>query len=1109
MSSSEAESVLESAQPDTAESGDAAAVSRKSLLRLKAAVALPVLLGAASLAYYFMIDGIIADQLTMQARNVAGEGGSAEVGYVSFSIFGPSLTVRDLSAWQDVEGRERREIIYVREANLDIEFWPLLERRLVINDISASEIRYQQPWSPEPVEQPSEVPTDTSEPKLNDYLKQLKDILESEEVDSLRDWIEKLREYSGKDDGEPEKAEPAERSPDGSLEPSGRAWYVEQLFASQQAQPRVVVRSASLDELNIIFGREDRNRFAHKVTQLELRAESVSSDPVALGEPMRFIASGNLDGREDRRAEIGLTLRFSPDELISIEQVDGSAGLKSLDISSLVDTQVFGGSLNDARLSVVHYAPTHSEFSGRTQLRMSGSIQPPGFASPAKASFAIWFGGFQTSNAAGAFLPSGVSVQIEDFPLEPVLNLAGGSPIPLADEKATISFGTVDSKGRYGTPESALSWHDGIKVHLRMQVKGLSFADPEGDLAGLPGTFLVRGLNRVIDGMGGLDVIVGFEGSKDRIALDLEKPGLRAFVDAIVNALTLTAPELKSMVDLPFEVSSNASFGLASMNADGSVRDPKLNLDGEARHDLNDLRVGFNLRDVSISPKAGESTIIGLPAEDFCRAFNAFMQSTGPDGLALRTRIMNTEGAFSPALESPGLRGLVDGMAGVLSYTGQQFNTNFDLPLVVSPGATIQCESVGEDGLLRTMSSPGADTDDFGNFRIRVRASNFTVSPKPGESTIVGLPATDFCEAFNNFIAAQGPKGLALDFGIFDAGGAFAPELKSPGTRGLVDALANTLRYTGAQVNSRFSLPFNIAPATQIQVESVDAQGNVRTFESAGADSHDLGNLRLRLRAANFTVTPKPGQANILGIPAVQFCTSFNTFVKAQGPNGVAIDWRILNDAGTFAPQMKQPGTRGLLDGMVNTLKYNGSQLNSTFDLPFKLADDATIEPRSIEPDGKTRTLTGPGSESDTLAGMTVAVVLKNGMAEAKPGTKTILGLPADYFTFAWNKLQASYGPNGMPMRLELFNSKGEFSPKISQPDEQALLKQMGTMVGINDFAKNFADLPNRFAKELPAFQKDGLKVAKDIAEGKWKPPETPKETPKEIPDIPKLPWGK
>lgn len=1095
---------------DTQPESNAEKRKRARLLRLKAAIILPVLFGGAALAYFLMIDGIIADQLTMQARNVAGEGGDSKVEHVSFSIFGPSLTVRELSAWQDVEGRESREIIYVREANLDIEFWPLLERRLVINDISASEIRYQQPWSPEPEEQPSDIPTDTSEPELNEYLKQLREILESEEIDDLRDWIEKLREYSEQEDGteegeEPAKDEPAQRTPEGELEPAKRAWYVDEALAAVEAQPRVVIKHASLDELNITFGREDKNRFAHKVTQLELSAESISSDPIAYGQAMKFTAAGNLDGKESRRAEIGLTLRFSPDELISIEQVDGSAGLKTVDISSLVDTDVFGDTLTDARLSVLHYAPTHAEFSGRTQLRMSGSIRPPGFPSPAKASFGIWFGGFKTKSAAGAFLPSGVSVQIEDFPLEPVLNLAGGSPIPLADKQATISFGTVDSNGRFGTPESALSWHDDIRVHLRMQVKGLSFADPEGDLAGLPGTFLVRGLNKVIDGMGGLDVIVGFEGSKDRIALDLEKPGLRAFVDAVINALTLTAPELKSMVDLPFEVSSNASFGLASMNADGSLRDPKLSLDGEARHDLNDLRVGFNLREVSIAPKPGQTTIIGLPAEDFCRAFNAFMASTGRDGLALRTRIMNAEGNFSPALESPGLRGLVDAMAGVLSYTGQQMNANFDLPLTISQDADIKCESVGEDGLVRTMSSPGADTDEFSNFRIRVRASNFTVSPKPGESTIAGLPAVDFCEAFNNFIVAQGPKGLALDFGIFDAGGAFAPQLKSPGTRGLVDAMANTLRYTGAQVNSRFSLPFNMAPATQIQIESVDQHGNLRTFESPGADSHDLGNLRLRLRAANFTVTPKPGQANILGIPAEQFCTSFNTFVKAQGANGVAIDWRVLNDSGAFAPQMKQPGTRGLVDGIANTLKYNGAQLNSTFSLPFKLADDATVEPRSIEPDGKTRTLTGPDSASNSLGGMTVAVVLKNGMAEAKPGTKTILGVPADYFTFAWNKLQASYGPNGMPMRIRLFNDQAEFSPALTYPDEQALLTQLGNVVGISDFKKNFTDLPKRFEKEWPAFQKEGLKVAKDIAEGKWKPPEVPKE----IPDFPKLPWGK
>ena len=962
---------------------EAEARKRAGLLRLKAAVVLPLLFGAAALAYYFLIDGIIADQLTMQARSYAGEGGIAEVDHVSFSIFGPSLTVRELSAWQDIEGREPREIIYVREANLDIEFWPLLERRVVINDISASEVRYQQPWSPE-TEEESDVPTDTNQPELNDYLQQVKDILESEEVQDLRDLLEELREQVEEEDeevegepgDEPAGEAPAQRTPEGELEPAKRAWYVEEALASREAQPRVIVKHASLDELNITFGREDKNRFAHKVTQLELTAESVSSDPVAYRQAMRFTAAGNLDGKESRRAEIGLTLRFDPDELVSIEQVDGDVGLKSVDISSLVDTDIFGDTLRDARLSVVHYAPSHTDFSGRTQLSMSGSIQPPGFTSPAKASFGIWFGGYQSDNTAAAFMPSGVSIQIEDFPLEPVLNLAGGSPIPLANKNATISFGTVDGNGTYGTPESALSWHDGIKVHLRMQVKGLSFADPEGDLAGLPGTFLVRGLNRVVDGMGGLDVIVGFEGSKNNIALDLEKPGLRAFVDAVVNALTLTAPEIESMIDLPFTVSSSASFGLASMNADGSVRDPKLSLDGEARHDLNDLRVGFNLRDVTIAPKPGESTIAGLPADDFCSTFNNFMQSLGPEGLSIRTRVMNTEGTFSPALESPGLRGIVD-------------------------------------------------------------------------------------------------------------------------------AMANTLRYTGAQVNSKFDLPFMIAPNTQIQVESVGTDGEPRTFSSPGADSHDLSNLRLRLRAANFVVSPKAGQANILGIPAKQFCTSFNTFVQAQGQKGVAIDWRILNDAGTFAPQMKQPGTRGLLDGVVNTLTYNGKQLNSTFDLPFKLDDNASIEPRSIEPDGRKRTLTGPDSSSNSLDGMTVAVVLKNGMAEAKPGTKTILGVPADYFTFAWNKLQAGYGPNGMPMRIRLFDGNGVFAPALTYPDEQALLKQVGNAVGINDFLKSYTDLPKRFEKEWPAFQKEGLKVAKDIAEGKWKPPKVPKD----LPDVPKLPW--
>jgi hypothetical protein len=1223
MSSSDEPAAVEAPQP-----------KRARLLRLKAVVLLPLLFVIAAVCYWLMIDDILAEQLVAQAKSFSGEGGEAEVEQVRFSIFGPKLRVVNLRAWQVLPDGREHEVAYLGEADLDVEFWPLLERRLVVNNISATTIRYQgsrKEKEPPPAE---EVPTDTNQPELNDYLEEVRRILQSEEVAELRDWLEKLSEHVQDDEAEAEpeaETEPGvatEEEPE--LGPPERAWYVVKALSSAEAKPTVVVKHASLAELAVTWGRPDKPRFANKVTDIELSAESVTSDPIAYKLPMKFKAAGNLDGEASRRIEIGLTVRFDPDELVKIEQVDGAVGIKSLDISGFVDKDVFGERLLDAQLTVTHFAAMHPDFSGRTCLKLAGSIQPTGLANPCKCSFAIWFGGFRSENGWMAMVPSGVSVQIEDFPLAPVLKLAGGSPLPLADEQATISFGTCDSSGGYGTPESALTWHDGVKVHLRLQVKGLSFAEKDGELGGLPATFLIRGLNRVINGLGGLDVIVGFEGGKDRIALDLEKPGLRAFVDAIINALSITAPEFQSMVELPFEISSTGSFGLASVNADGSVRDPQLSLTGEARHDFNDLRVGINLRDVTLKPKAGQETIVGLPAEDFCRAFNTFMGSVGPEGLSIRTRLMNAGGTFSPALESPGLRGLVDALAGVLSYSGGQINANFDLPFNVSPDALIQCESVDANGSVRTLASPGADSDDFSGLRIRIRAQNLTVSPKPGEntiaglpaadfcdafnglmasnaglafdwgifdaqsvfapallspgirglvdlmagllqysgarinsrfdlpltisptavircesvdtdgtvrtlsspgadshslaglrlrlraaeftvspkageSTICGLPAADFCEAFNNFIKAQGPQGFAFDFGLLDAQGVFAPTLLSPGLRGLVDAMASTLQYTGAQINSRFNLPVTLSAATQVKCESVDEKGQPRTFASPGADSSDLAGLRLRLRAANFTVSPKAGQTQVMGLPAKEFCTAFNTFIQAQGANGVALDWLLLDSKGAFSPSLKQPGTRGLLDGMVNTLKYSGSQLNANFNLPFKIDDSATITPSSIEADGKVRTLSGPDSGSNDLKGLTIAVVLKNGWAAKKDGTDTVMGIPADYFTFAWNKLQASYGQTGMAMRLRLFNDKGEYAPALTAPTEQDLIKQLGSMVGIGDFKKDFAKLAEKFVAEFPAFQKDGLKVAKEIAEGTFKAPKV--DTPKI--DTPKFPWEK
>lgn len=961
----------ESTAPDTEEP----APKRAAVLRLKAAVILPLLVAVASGVYFFTIDGIIAGQLVAQGTRYAGEGGEARVGEVSFSIFGPKLTVRDYDVWQNLPDREVHEVAHVEEAVFDVDFWPLLERRLVVNEMSATRVRLAEPIREEEDEPEAEVPTDTSNPGLNDYLEDAKDILESEELRDVQDWLEKLREYMDRDD-EPEAETPTESVRE--IGPAARAWYVEEALKNADATARVVVRKAAVNEVAFTFGEPDEAAYAYKVTDLVLSAEEVSSDPIANGRPMKFIAEGNLDGVEDKRVEIGLTVRFDPDELVTLEQVDGRAAFASLPIADLVDPGVFGDTLGEASLTITHFAPAHRGMAGRTRIQLGGLVQPPGFERPSRASFALWFGGFERGTAAG-FAPSGISVNVVDFPLGPVLDMAGGSPIPLRHENATITFGTCNLDGTMEGPGAALTWHDGLNVNLRLKVNGMEFADPQGELAGLPGTFMVRGLNRVIEDMGGLDVIVGFAGSRDDIALDLKKPGLRAFADAVVNALTLTAPEIKSMVDLPFEVSSNATFDLASVNADGTRRDPALSVEGEARHDLDDLRVAINVRDLAASPKPGQGTVLGLPAADFCNAFNTFMGGLGDEGLTLRSRVMNAEGQFSPALESPGTRGLVDAMAGALRYSGQQLNRNFDLPVNVTPGAEFDFASVDEQGSVRGLDSPGADADDLSGLRIRVRAGEFSVSPKPGQSTV-------------------------------------------------------------------------------------------------------------------------------LGVPAGQFTTAFNTFLEAQGEEGLALDWRVFGGGGEFAPALESPGTRGLLDGVVNTLRYSGDELNTNFDLPFKLDDKAAMSAGSVDAEGNLRRLDGPDSDSGDLAGMTVAVLLKDGYAAPKQGQERILGVPADHFTFAWNKLQGGYAEDGFPMRIALYNDKGEFAPALRKPDEEELLKLMGDAVGINNFEDNFAKLSDRFAEEFPAFREGGLKVAEDIAKGKIKLPGTGEGDTPELPDIPDIP---
>jgi hypothetical protein len=224
-----------------------------------------------------------------------------------------------------------------------------------------------------------------------------------------------------------------------------------------------------------------------------------------------------------------------------------------------------------------------------------------------------------------------------------------------------------------------------------------------------------------------------------------------------------------------------------------------------------------------------------------------------------------------------------------------------------------------------------------------------------------------------------------------------------------------------------------------------------------------------------------------------------------------------MNAQGAFSPALESPGTRGIIDAMVGATAYTGAEMNRNFNLPFELVPEAVAQASSVDAQGKARTLNGPGSDSHDLKDLTLQVLLKNGYAARKAGHGQILGIPADYFTYAWNRMQKA-NPNGFPVRLRVFDANGRFAPAIVGPSEKELVKQLGATVGIDDFGKNFAQIAEKYASDFPAFQKGGIQAAKDIAGGKV--PELPKELPKEIPkevpkeapkvpDVPKpkLPW--
>ena len=972
------------------------------LLRIKAILAVPILLVPAWVLYFFMIDGVAREQVLSQALSVSGEGAQAEVEDVTFSIFGPKLNIVGLKTWQHFEGRERHDVLHVGDATFDVEFWSLLERKLIVNELTVSKVRYAAP-QPAPVPpgqgvgggggQQQGEPPKTPNDYVNEYLNKVEDFLKSDEYKQGKEVLEKLREYmEQRAKSEEERAREMQQLPGAA----GRASYVLAALRARGAPPSLVVKKAGVKELEFVFAESGNKQFGQRLSNVELAAQSISSDPASYKLPMEFKASGDLDGKAERRMALGLVIRFDPAELVKLEQVKGEFTIAKMPLDGLVDTGEFGDMLSGAELSLVHYAPEFPDMGGRTRLRITGALNPPGFSLPGKPSklaVNFWFGGFRSDVPAQAFMPSGLGLSVENIALDGLLAKSGGFPLPLR-KGASVSFGTCDEKGRFDLPESAVTWHDGFKLFLRMRVDGLHFdeAGAKGkQTVGLPADLLAKGLNRVLEGLSAegnrFEVIAGFSGRAGDFKFAIKRPGLRTFIDACINALYLKGDEITSLVKLPFDITKEGKIALESVDKQGLKRKPLFDLENASDEGLSDLRVKLSLAGLNIAPKAGESNIAGLPADDFCEAFNTFINNQGEQGANFRCRLFNAKGEFSPALESPGLRGLVDALVGVFSYSGKKLNAKFNLPFVLSDATTASLLSVNPDGSTRNLNSVGADSDSLADLRVALNVSNASLSPKPGQDKILGLPAKEFCAGFNQFIVDRKGAPLKLTFGLFDKQGGFAPALVSPGMRGILDTFVSQITLSGKTLNDAFDLPFKIADTASVRLVSIGTDGKPRDDRSLGADSDDLKNLRV--------------VAFVSGMYAIK-----------------------------------------------------------------------------------------------------------------KPGQDKILGIPADYFTFAWNAFMSSLGTQGFPFTFQLMDGSGKFSLALMEPSAQVMMQLLGNSVGVAMFEKNFGQIDGKYKNAFESFKKGDLSKVGDIAKtvkgGKdiGGVVEPPKEIPKEVPKIPKLPWG-
>jgi|GEM_PF-6581915 len=787
---------------------------KRGPIRWKAAAAIPFVFVS-----FVLIGWILGDSMAEEAIRSAmiegfGPSTHVEMDDVSFSIFGPKLSVENLRVYQptkslyfnaedpdfdllaeQMEGLSEdyahddwSEILAMGTLNVDVDFWPLLSGHfygnLDLRDALVQPDNINPMDAPKPGTPPSaggsggaggaagaggtgtgtgaaeEAPEDSEVDSLNEIMDEFEkwrnDPWVQRGIEYAKDWRE-----SRDEEGESE-AEIRERNLKArSMLPASPAYIMEAMAGNMR--PNFLLREIKAGQMDVKFGRSThKHKLGESKDEGVLTVRNVSSDPVLWGE---FIsAEGKLGSA--LTAEVNYSKKAEDQGKPSKIHVALSDGL--LD-------GVFGKGLTEARAGLLLFEEPRQLSGGMTStdvFNLSGNVSGGSFDA------SLWIprrGGFGALGFA-----------MRDVPLDEIAKGLGDLPFGFTPGMTgTITTCTPDGKGVYSADDPSSCFvvgKDGVSVTLSLKFSGGGLTPKAGQsVLGIPGEDFCEFFNAWLLRQGEAEFRFQLDTNADGSPFKLLYPGDRWLVDSLIDSASITGAKLSQWGGSSIKFAADGNVALRSVDLASKNR---LSDSGEPLSDDNADRMSDSLGSLRARAVMKE-----LRVEEF---FGSPVNTTLPEA-RVYVKFFEADGAFAPEVDG-GMRGLADAVLTSMDASSETLSGWMNFGMSFAKGGEVDLTSIDLMGQPRTWDSDGAERNDMNNMRASADLKGLVVTNFFGVSTNTTLP------------------DMLIGLRVLDEKGKFSPSLESGSRRPIVLALASNLEWKLSDLtgkNELLGLKFN------------------------------------------------------------------------------------------------------------------------------------------------------------------------------------------------------------------------------------------------------------------------------------------------------------